>query len=90
MIATLGAEKSDRWVVGFALETEDHRFRAITKAEKKSCDLMVLNSPSAMHAETTEVELLDPSGKVLAQLSGTKTDVSREIFAVIQKTLIDS
>ena len=53
VIAALGAEKGERWVVGFALETEDHRFRAITKAEKKSCDLMVLNSPGAMNSITT-------------------------------------
>src|SRR5688572_8661009 len=36
VVATLGAEKrSDQWVVGFALETDDQRFRAITKLEKK-------------------------------------------------------
>ena len=89
VIAALGAEKEGRWVVGFALETEDHRFRAITKAEKKSCDLMVLNSPSAMNAETTEVELLAPSGTLIAQLSGTKIDVSQQIFDVIKSELLD-
>lgn len=88
VIAALGAEKGKRWIVGFALETEDHRFRAITKAEKKSCDMMVLNSPAAMDALQTEVEVLAPDGKVLASLSGSKTDVSRKIFAVIQQRLI--
>lgn len=88
VIASLGAEKGTRWVVGFALETEDHRFRAITKAEKKSCDLMVLNSPSAMNSESTTVELLNRSGDVLAQLSGSKTEVSRQIFSVIDQQLI--
>lgn len=88
VIAAIGAEKGSRWVVGFALETEDHRFRAITKAEKKSCDLMVLNSPSAMNAESTAVELLDPTGKVIARLTGSKCKVSREIFEVIEKTLV--
>ncbi len=88
VIASLGAEKGHRWVVGFALETEDHRFRAITKAEKKSCDLMVLNSPSAMNSTTTEVELLDPGGNVLANLEGSKLEVSRQIFDVIDRKLI--
>lgn len=88
VIASLGAEKGHRWVVGFALETEDHRFRAITKAEKKSCDLMVLNSPSAMNSATTEVELLDPGGNVLANLQGSKLEVSRQIFDVIDRKLI--
>lgn len=88
VIAAIGAEKGKRWVVGFALETEDHRFRAITKAEKKSCDLMILNSPSAMNATDTEVELLDPGGKVLSQLTGSKVDVSSKIFGVIEELLI--
>lgn len=90
VIATLGAEKQQRWVVGFALETEDHRFRAITKAERKSCDLMILNSPSAMNAATTEVELLAPDGTLLGQFEGTKIDVSAKVFAMIEQRLIAS
>ena len=36
IVATLGMHKRpDQWVVGFALETEDHRFRAIRKLEQK-------------------------------------------------------
>lgn len=88
VIAAIGSEKGERWVVGFALETEDHRFRAITKAERKSCDLMVLNSPSAMNAESTDVELLDPGGEVVAKLLGPKSEVSRKIFQVIEQRLI--
>lgn len=90
VIAALGAEKAHRWVVGFALETEDHRFRAITKAEKKNCDLMVLNSPSAMNATTTEVEVLDRAGCVLSTLQGPKTAVAKSIFDVVESTLIAS
>ena len=90
VIATLGAEKGDRWVVGFALETEDHRFRAITKAERKNCDLMVLNSPSAMNSEETEVEVIQRDGIVAAYYSGTKEDVSEKIFAEIESRLITS
>src|SRR5262245_41493003 len=43
IVATLGAEKGSRWVVGFALETEDHRLRALAKLERKCCDLIVSN-----------------------------------------------
>src|SRR6185369_8960587 len=43
VVATLGATKTRQWLVGFALETEDHRLRALAKLEKKHCDLMVLN-----------------------------------------------
>ena len=88
VIATLGAEKGHRWVVGFALETEDHRFRAITKAEKKNCDLMVLNSPAAMNATDTSVEVLDRTGEVVSSLAGPKSEVSEKLFAVISQRLI--
>ncbi len=88
IIAALGSEKEHRWVVGFALESEDHHFRAITKAQRKSCDLMVLNSPSAMNATATDVEVLDPTGQVLAHYRGSKSEVARQIFAVIDELLI--
>ena len=44
IVATLGSEKrSDQWIVGFALETEDARFRALSKLQHKCCDLVVVN-----------------------------------------------
>lgn len=89
VVATLGAEKEQQWVVGFALETEDQHFRAITKLERKSCDLMVLNGPQAMHAEDNDVQIIAPDGAVLASLSGPKEQVAREIFAIIQERLIE-
>jgi len=88
VVATLGAEKQGQWLVGFALETQDHRLRALAKLEKKSCDLMVLNRPSAMGAVDTEVEILDRQGNVLAALSGTKQAVARGIFSVIDERLV--
>ena len=88
VIATLGAQKGPRWVVGFALETEDHRFRAITKAARKNCDLMVLNSPSAMHAVDTEVELIRADGTLEGKFVGSKQQVSKQLFEVIERELI--
>ena len=38
VVATLGSTKKGQWLVGFALETDDHRLRAVAKLEKKSCD----------------------------------------------------
>lgn len=90
VVATLGAEKKPgQWLVGFALETDDQRLRALAKLEKKSCDLMVLNGPQAMNALTTEVELLDKQGQVVASFSGSKEDVARGIVGVIQRRLIE-
>jgi phosphopantothenoylcysteine decarboxylase/phosphopantothenate--cysteine ligase len=89
IVATLGAAKRHQWLVGFALETEDHRLRALAKLERKHCDLMVLNDPSAMDSRETRVEILDPAGQVLCSLAGGKEDVARGIFAVIEQRLIN-
>jgi phosphopantothenoylcysteine decarboxylase/phosphopantothenate--cysteine ligase len=89
IVATLGAAKRNQWVVGFALETEDHRLRALAKLERKSCDLVVLNGPQAMHSLDNDVEILDRRGDVVHWLSGPKSDVARGIFEVIQERLID-
>ena len=50
-------------MVAFALETEDQRLRAMQKLERKSCDLIVVNGPAAMHAEDTQVEVLDAGAR---------------------------
>lgn len=88
VIATLGARKAHQWVVGFALETDDQRLRALAKLERKSCDLMVLNGPEAMHSAENTVEILDPRGAVIAAYTGQKTEVAKSIFAVIEERLI--
>ncbi len=88
VVATLGAQKTRQWLVGFALETEDHRLRALAKLEKKHCDLMVSNGAEAMHSLDNSVEVIDRQGNVLTALSGPKEDVARGIFAVIEERLI--
>jgi phosphopantothenoylcysteine decarboxylase/phosphopantothenate--cysteine ligase len=88
VVATLGARKTHQWLVGFALETEDHRLRALAKLEKKHCDLMVSNGPEAMHSLDNSVEIIDRAGSVLTTLSGPKDEVARGIFAVIDERLI--
>jgi len=88
VVATLGAAKTHQWLVGFALETDDQRLRALAKLEKKSCDLMVLNGPEAMHAANTQVEVIDRNGAVLDVYAGTKEQVAAALFHLIEKRLI--
>jgi phosphopantothenoylcysteine decarboxylase/phosphopantothenate--cysteine ligase len=89
VMATLGGSKRpDQWLVGFALETDDQRFRALTKLQRKSCDLIVLNGPTAMDAADNQVEVLDKSGAVISSFAGSKESVGREILRVIQQQLI--
>ena len=91
VIATLGGSKrSDQWVVGFALETDDHHFRAINKAQRKCCDLIVLNDVAAIDSKFNEIELLQPDGTCILKLGGTKSEVADALVATIQTTLISS
>lgn len=89
VVATIGAKKKpQQWVVGFALETEDARFRALVKLEKKNCDLIVLNGPEAMNAAENQVEILDRAGTSVALLSGPKEEVAAGIMQAIQTRLM--
>ncbi|MCC9643913.1 phosphopantothenoylcysteine decarboxylase [Rhodopirellula sp. JC740] len=89
VIATLGQNKrSDQWVVGFALETDDRRFRATVKLERKHCDLMVSNGPEAINSAENQVELLDPSGNVIEHIQGTKEHVARRLLHQIHHRLL--
>jgi phosphopantothenoylcysteine decarboxylase/phosphopantothenate--cysteine ligase len=87
VVATLGAKKGNRWVVGFALETEDHRLRALAKLERKFCDLMVSNGPQAISSTDNTVEVITPAGEVIAEISGAKEAVADRILAIIQERL---
>ncbi|MFM8174180.1 MAG: phosphopantothenoylcysteine decarboxylase [Pirellulaceae bacterium] len=89
IVATLACQrKPSQWVVGFALETEDVRFRAISKMQRKCCDLMVSNEASAMDALDNQVEILDRSGQVLQSVSGSKQMVATAILDWIERRLI--
>src|SRR5262245_51266893 len=88
VVATLGSKKRNRWVVGFALETEDHRLRALAKLERKFCDLMVSNGPEAISATDNSVEVITPTGDVIASIAGSKDDVATRILAIIDDRLI--
>ncbi len=83
VVALLGAIRERQWMVGFALETEDQRMRALQKLERKNCDLIVVNGPAAIHAADTSVEVLDKMGKVVAAWAGSKVSVARELVQLV-------
>lgn len=88
IVATLGAEKGSRWVVGFALETQDHHLRAVAKLERKRCDLMMVNGPQAMDRDVNDVRVIDDQGQLIMKSKGRKQDVAMDLFRVIQQRLI--
>ena len=91
VVATLGQSKrNDQWVVGFALETDDRRFRSIVKLEKKHCDLIVSNGPDAIDSFHNSVELIAADGSLVASFEGTKESVAKSIVGEIEQRLVRS
>lgn len=80
VLAELGSLKQQRWVVGFALEAQNPRENALQKLRRKNCDWIVLNAPTAIGAETNDVELLDGRGETVAAWSGTKASVAGSLI----------
>jgi len=88
IVAALAENKSPHWIVAFALETENHRARALEKLRRKRVDLIVVNGPEAIDAAGTSLEVLNRQGEVLAALAGEKSDVAVALFSVISSELI--
>lgn len=89
IVASMGAaKKTGQYVVGFALETEDRRFRAIAKMQRKCCDLIVSNSETAIDSQINNVEILAPGGVTVACAEGSKLEVARVIMQVIHERLL--
>lgn len=63
ILAELGRKKGEKFLVGFALETEEGEVRARGKMTEKGCDMMVLNrADESLSLDTTRITVLDPDG----------------------------
>jgi phosphopantothenoylcysteine decarboxylase/phosphopantothenate--cysteine ligase len=90
IVATLAREKRpEQWLIGFALETQDQRVRALAKSVKKRCDWIVLNGPQAIDSDSNNVELLDRQGQVLGSWEGSKRDVANALLRLVHARFIE-
>ncbi len=87
VLAELGSQKGHRWVVGFALESQDPRNNAMRKLRMKNCDCIVLNDTSAIGSLTNSVEVLSPDAATIARMTGTKDDVADQLLALIETSI---
>lgn len=85
VLAELGAQKEHRWVVGFALESQDPRGNAMRKLRMKNCNLIVVNDTSAISFEHNCVDVLTPDAAVLATLQGEKRQVAAGLLELIEQ-----
>ncbi len=77
--ATLGHEKGDRIVIGFAMEDRNHRAHAEAKLRRKRCDAIVLNGIENVGGDTAGVEILRADGGWSAPIAGTKAEIAERV-----------
>ncbi|MBD3676468.1 MAG: phosphopantothenoylcysteine decarboxylase [Planctomycetaceae bacterium] len=87
VLAELGKHKENRWIVGFALESQDPRENAMRKLKMKNCDCIVLNDTSAIAADANDVEVLNPNAETVAQFRGAKPEVAVKLFRWIESQI---
>lgn len=86
VLATLSAMRGPgQVVIGFALEDVDARTRAADKLRRKNLDAIVLNSPAAIGAEQSRVEVLEAAGEWQALAMGAKSNTALRIIEIAER-----
>jgi len=81
VLAALGQRKRpDQWILGFALETQNGRKRALEKLRRKNCNMIVLNGPESIDQDNASVEVFDASGNRITVIDGTKRQIANELL----------
>lgn len=85
--ATLGQEKGEKILVGFALETDNEEANAIDKLRRKNLDMIVLNSlrdaGAGMMTDTNKVTIIKKDGVETEYSLKSKAEVARDIINAI-------
>jgi phosphopantothenoylcysteine decarboxylase/phosphopantothenate--cysteine ligase len=92
ILAELGKrKKTNQYLVGFALETENGILNAQDKMKRKNCDMIVLNSLSDEGAgfghNTNRVTVLDRQGNIATFGLETKAQVAIDILEIVSAAL---
>ena len=91
ILASLGAQKKNQFLVGFALETNNELENAKSKLKSKNLDLIVLNSLNDKGAgfkiPTNKVTLIDKNEVITAFGVKSKSEVAQDIFNEIVKSI---
>ena len=88
VLADLGRQKGGRWIIGFALESDEYaHVNALRKLKEKNCDAIVLNRPTAIGSETNRIEVINAAGQTVTTISGTKRHVADELWNWVAQTV---
>jgi len=91
ILSYIGNNKSNQFLVGFALETDNEFDNAKEKLKNKNLDLIVLNSLNDIGAgfgfDTNKISIIDKENKITNFPLKSKELVSNDIFNIIIKKL---
>ncbi|MFT4802623.1 MAG: phosphopantothenoylcysteine decarboxylase/phosphopantothenate--cysteine ligase [Flavobacteriaceae bacterium] len=91
ILASLGEIKSNKYLVGFALETQNELENAKTKLKKKNLDLIVLNSlndkGAGFKSDTNKITLISKDNKIVPFNVKPKKEVANDILQHIIKEI---
>lgn len=87
VLAELGSIKGHRWIVGFALESQDPRNNAMRKLRMKNCNYIALNDTSAIGSHDNSLEILDPDGATVDTFAGSKRSIAARMISWIESAL---
>jgi len=80
-------KKKDQIVVGFALEDKAIRNRAAKKLKEKNLDMIVANTPAAIGADKSTVQIKTPCSGWMKIKNVAKAAIAERIIAVIEKAI---
>ena len=85
----MGNNKKQKFLVGFALETNDEVKSALKKLRSKNLDLIIMNSlnePGAgFSIDTNKISLINKKEEIIKFELKPKKDVAKDIFSQILK-----
>jgi phosphopantothenoylcysteine decarboxylase/phosphopantothenate--cysteine ligase len=80
ILAALGASKNGSRLIGFSVETNDHVANATEKLNSKNLDMIIVNDTAAFEADSSEITIIDRSGRVEALPTMTKRELAHKIL----------
>jgi len=77
-------KKKNQVVVGFALEDKAVRTRAEKKLKEKNLDMIIANTPAAIGADKSTVQIKVTGGKWLKIPQAGKTTIAQKIISLVE------
>ncbi len=91
ILKKMGEIKDRQFLVGFALETEDHEKNALAKLQNKKADMLVLNSAlekgAGFGGDTNKIKIFSRDGHSKAFDMKTKEEVAADIVDEVAKKI---